>query len=847
MGRLRTRMRVTARHAARFGIEIVLLGLMVATVCLVIWQDSLLRRTLVIDPVNTRGFVGHVYGDKDLDGNSEGQLDPARPLAWSCILRTAYEYPFCGFEILFDPDRFARGYDFSHGGTITIDLNYQGPGDRLRIHLKNHDPRYSLPGKNESNKFNRVEFPVRQGFQRIELPLDQFAVADWWVNGNRITPELASPQFDNVVSVDLQTGSAPGAGPHRFRVDRITLEGALISPAHFHLILLVGWLLLITAVSARRIARLKSDLAYQRQLEHEAVRRAAEAVAAVAEREAAQCLAEESRLRAERGAARVQRVLENTSDCVFSVDSDWCFTFLNDKAREQLGASAEIGTSLLDLFSSDQRQAFSHCFLQALAHRRPASREIHFPPRNAWYEMCVVPEDDGLTVFFREITARKATEEQARWLATHDSLTGLPNRRLFQDRVDALAGEGKSAFALLMIDMDDFKQVNDTLGHDAGDALLCEFAERLRSAVRPGDLVARLGGDEFAIILTGVASGSAVEQASARLFERLRAPHVHAGAVLDLKASIGASLFPTDGRSRAELLKHADIAVYAAKADGRGNLKLFEPEMRSAMQSRMSMVSLARDALAADRIEPWYQPKVDLKTGRVIGFEALLRWRDAGGRVHGPDTIVAAFDDPAVAGAISERIIDSVVTDICRFRAADLPFGHVAINASAAEFRCGRFADRLLGRLAAAAIAPELVQIEVTETVFLGRGANAVEQTLARLSQAGVRIALDDFGTGYASLSHLKQFPVDILKIDRSFVRDVATSENAAAIVSAVVNLGRSLDMDVVAEGIETVEQGSWLMAMGCALGQGFLYSRAVPADAVRALLLALPARQQAA
>ncbi|MBV8688002.1 MAG: EAL domain-containing protein [Alphaproteobacteria bacterium] len=441
--------------------------------------------------------------------------------------------------------------------------------------------------------------------------------------------------------------------------------------------------------------------------------------------------------------------------------------------------------------------------------------------------------------FIGDITEQKHSEEQVRWIANHDPLTELPNRLLFQERLDALAAgdAGPARFALLLLDIDEFKRVNDTLGHDAGDALLCAFARRLKEAARADDLVARLGGDEFAVVLNGVADEDEVTTAVESLLQNLRQPWVHGGMLLDCDASIGASLYPLDGTTRAELMKHADIALYVAKAAGRGNLKLFQPAMRSEMQTRISMLALARDAIDKDWIVPFYQPKVDLRTGAHAGFEALLRWRHPGKGFQSPDTIAAAFDDLTIACGISGRMIDGVIRDMRRWLDAGLDFGHVAINAAAAEFRTGDFAERLLERLADADIPPRYVQIEVTETVFLGRGAECVERTLKALSAAGVTIALDDFGTGYASLSHLKQFPVDLLKIDRSFVHDLTDRPDAAAIIRAVINLGHSLDIRIVAEGIETAEQQARLAAQGCDFGQGFLYSPAVGAAEVPDLL----------
>lgn len=461
-----------------------------------------------------------------------------------------------------------------------------------------------------------------------------------------------------------------------------------------------------------------------------------------------------------------------------------------------------------------------------------------------WFESLVsqLPEVEGQSFRFivmsRDITHQKLVEEQVRWSATHDNLTGLPNRSLFQARLDTLTeAAAVPNFALLLLDVDDFKQVNDTLGHDAGDALLCTVGERIRNAVREDDLVARLGGDEFAIILGQVTSASGAMAAAAKILEALRAPWIHNGRVADCRVSMGASIAPAHGDESSQLLKNADIALYAAKAQGRGQMAIFEPSMRAAMQERSSKLALASHALKEDLIIPHYQPKVELSSGKLIGFEALMRWRHPTRGIQMPATIDAAFDDLELAREITERMLATTISDIRRWRDAGVEFGHVAINASAADFKDARFADRLQERLAAASVPANCLQIEVTETVFLGRGAEYVERTLKSLSASGIRIALDDFGTGYASLSHLKQFPVDIVKIDRSFLRHVPADPENNAIIKTVVSLGRSLDLEVVAEGIETRDQEAYLLAKGCKFGQGYLYGKAAAGSRLPALI----------
>jgi diguanylate cyclase (GGDEF)-like protein/PAS domain S-box-containing protein len=469
------------------------------------------------------------------------------------------------------------------------------------------------------------------------------------------------------------------------------------------------------------------------------------------------------------------------------------------------------------------------------------------PNGRRWFDLAVSRVADGsrrILIVARDITHQKDSEERALWMANHDPLTGLPNRVVLQDFLERLPNQSSSSgsWALLVLDIDNFKVINDTLGHDAGDAMLCAFAERLRSAVRREDLIARLAGDEFAIVLHA-SSEEEVTSAAQKIFDELHQPLAHNGRLLECNASIGASLYPRDGSGRSELMKAADIALYCAKTGGRGQLKIFHNSMRNDFQSRNSMMFLARRALATGDVLPYYQPKVSLRTGEVIGFEALLRWKDSAGRLRLPDDVKAAFEDPVLSAAISERMISQTLSYMRNWLDAGVHFGHVAINVAASEFRSGRFAEELLEKMELQKIAPRYVQIEVTETVFLGRGADHVERALRRLNDAGIRIALDDFGTGYASLAQLLQFPVDALKIDKSFIRGIGRNADAEAITKAIVNLGHSLDIEIIAEGIETLEQEVYLKGLGCQTGQGYLYSKAAPMEMVSEMLVGTHAK----
>ena len=430
-----------------------------------------------------------------------------------------------------------------------------------------------------------------------------------------------------------------------------------------------------------------------------------------------------------------------------------------------------------------------------------------------------------------------AAEADAYHLAFHDSLTGLPNRALFQRRLDALTSgdAGSSRFALLLLDVDEFKLTNDTMGHEAGDTLLRAFGERLRSAVRPGDLVARLGGDEFGLLLIGLRGPAEVKALAANLLECLGEPIEYYGKPMYSRASIGASF--SAGAGAANMLKHADLALYQAKVSGRGAFRMYNASMSTSMQLRGDMLSVAAAALEGDFVKAFYQPKIDLGSNAIIGFEALLRCCLPGCEPEPAGCIAAAFEDTTLAVKLSDRMVDAVIRDILKWRAAGLEFGHIAINAALPELRRGDFAERLLGKLNAVGIDPETIQVEVTESVLLGQAIEHIERTFKELTEAGIKLALDDFGTGFASLTHLKRFPIEIIKIDRSFIRDLQIDAEDGAIVDAVVGLGRALDIQVVAEGIETTMQRDFLAALGCAVGQGYLFGSAVPADGIASLL----------
>ena len=440
-----------------------------------------------------------------------------------------------------------------------------------------------------------------------------------------------------------------------------------------------------------------------------------------------------------------------------------------------------------------------------------------------------------------DITERKQAEAEAWRLATEDTLTGLPNRMHFQARFEEALAEARLAgttVSLLMIDLDDFKAVNDTLGHDAGDALLAEIARRLRRLARDCDTVARVGGDEFGVLVVAPLTLEHALRFAEHLVEIVREPFAYAGRLIASRASIGVAAFPDHEVAVPDLMKDADIALYRAKQQGRNRVVAYVPEMRAAVEQRVRISGELRAALAAGEVVPFYQPKVCLASGAVLGFEALARWRHPDKGVLTPGYFGAAFDDPEIAEMVGEVMVRQVARDVAAWRTAGAACGRVAVNLSSAEFKQPGLADAVLEILAEFGVPTESFEVEVTETVLLGASADLVAKALRRFHEAGVKIALDDFGTGYASLTHLKQFPVDHIKIDQSFVRGLGTSVHDEAIVSAVVSLGKSLNMQIIAEGVETQTQAMRLRGMGCHMAQGYLYGRPMPASEAEAVLL---------
>ena len=430
---------------------------------------------------------------------------------------------------------------------------------------------------------------------------------------------------------------------------------------------------------------------------------------------------------------------------------------------------------------------------------------------------------------------RAEAEQQIRALAFQDVLTGLPNRRQFDEALNASIAAPPGADAshgVLLLDLNGFKKINDVHGHPVGDEVLVHVATRLTRAVRHGDVVARLGGDEFAILATQLAGPEAATGLALRIIEELSSPVLAGGREHQVGAAIGIALIPQDGTDPAEILRKADIALYRGKGQGRSAMRFFEAEMDAHVQERDHMERELRRAVTTGEISPYYQPLVDLKTGQVQEFEALARWVHPELGVVEPARFIPLAEDTGLIGELTDTLLAQACAEAATWP-ADVK---LAFNISPVLLHDPGFALRIVGLLGRTGLAPSRLELEITESALV-RDLEGARSALGALRKVGVKIALDDFGTGYSSLYHLRNFKLDKIKIDRSFIDAMACDADSAAIVRALVGLGAGLGLEVTAEGVETEEQRQLLADQGCGQGQGFLYSEAITGEAARALL----------
>lgn len=445
-------------------------------------------------------------------------------------------------------------------------------------------------------------------------------------------------------------------------------------------------------------------------------------------------------------------------------------------------------------------------------------------------------EASRLVGIFQDITDAHSSREKLWQAANVDFLTGVANRAQFQDVLTASLADASSdgsPLSLMLLDLDGFKEINDTCGHQAGDDVLKAVAERLVARAPAGATVARLGGDEFAIILPRSGPAARQKTVARQILNALKLPIVTMGESIHASATVGIATFPDDAETSTALLRCADIALYNGKRHGRGSVGCYVTEIVNLFDKRRIAIEKIERALIGNRLVPFYQPFVRLSDRTIYGYEALARIRNRDGSICAAVEFSEAFSDQRSCRQIGERMLNLVTADITKLRAGGINPGIIGLNATEAELHTDNFPERLLKRLDGCGIDPAMIKLEVTETLFLGTDTKAIRASLQRLSDAGILIALDDFGTGYSSLTHLRDFPIDQIKIDKSFVSGLGKNAESPAIIKAVVELAHTLGMTVVAEGIETEAQYEFLRTIGCDSGQGYLFGKACDVSAV--------------
>ncbi len=545
---------------------------------------------------------------------------------------------------------------------------------------------------------------------------------------------------------------------------------------------------------------------------------------------------------------RAEVTLNSIGDAVMSCDLTGAVTYLNTVAEQMTGWSRQeaLGHPVEEVFrvidSATREAAPNPLSLAARNDTRVCLTPNCILVRRDGVEVAIedsaAPIHDrcgrvtGAVMVFHDVSATRALSLRMSYLAQHDSLTDVPNRAVFGDRLTQaiiMAHRHREKLAVLFVDLDRFKHINDTLGHHVGDQLLQSVARRLRGCVRSSDTVSRQGGDEFVILLAEVAHAQDAALCAEKMLLVLSAPYRIDQHSLCLTASIGIVTYPDDGTDTETLLRHADFAMYHAKERGRNNYQFFESDMTLRALERQSLEDGLRHAIERQQLVLHYQPIVDLRTRAIVGAEALIRWRHPQRGLIAPEQFMPIAEDSGFIVSIGRWVLRAGCQQLRTWQDAGLPTMRIAINISAVELRDGGFVSGVRAVLEETGVAPHDLQFELTET-FLMQDSTATAAVLHALRQLGVKLALDDFGTGYSSLSHLKRFPIDTLKIDQAFVRDIASNVSDGVIVGLLISMGRRLNMRVIAEGVETAAELAALLKHGCTEGQGHYFGKAMEA-----------------
>jgi diguanylate cyclase (GGDEF)-like protein/PAS domain S-box-containing protein len=544
-------------------------------------------------------------------------------------------------------------------------------------------------------------------------------------------------------------------------------------------------------------------------------------------------------------------IIDNAGEGIVVLDSELRYTLWNRFMEDMTGLAPKevIGKVAGDLFPHVREQGVDTLLQRALAGETVASPDVHYivpqTGREGWVSAVYRPHSDaagkvvGVIGLIRDITERKTAEQQIEYQAYHDALTGLANRRLFQEHLSlalALAQRRHTCVAVLFLDLDHFKVINDSLGHSVGDALLKQVSKRLRASVRDGDTVARVGGDEFTIVLQEIARPEDAATVAKKVLRNITEPIEVNGHKLYVTTSIGVTVYPQDGDDAETLLKTADAAMYRAKGEGRNTYQMATADLSRATQERMTLESGLHQAMETGEFVVHYQPQIDLETMQLVGMEALLRWNHPERGLTAPADFIGLAEERGLILVIGDWVLREACREAKRFHDRGLKQLRVSVNISARQFRDEALLWTVESALSEAGLDPRALELEITESVAM-EDVHQTMTTLTELRKSGVSIAIDDFGTGHSALSYLKRFPIDALKIDKSFVADLPDGFEDSAIVASVIQLANGLGIRVVAEGVETAEQIEFLRQHGCREVQGYYFSYPVPPSEIAKLI----------
>ncbi|MBJ6723386.1 EAL domain-containing response regulator [Geomesophilobacter sediminis] len=562
---------------------------------------------------------------------------------------------------------------------------------------------------------------------------------------------------------------------------------------------------------------------------------------------------------------RLHRFLvESSPDLIYTLDGSGRFVFINRRVESLLGYRRDelIGRSYACIVHELDVERAQYAFTERRSDERATNNaEVRLKCKREGYQPFeqrhIVAMLSAVGIYeesrdserrfmgtygvARDITERKVAEETISFQALHDQLTHLPNRRLFKDRLELAITQARRdgwVVGVMFIDLDRFKLVNDTHGHAEGDELLKSTAHRLRGCIRAGDTVARQGGDEFTVLLPHLAHVEDAALIAQKILDELKLPFYVAGQEFRATASIGIAVFPRDGDSAEMLMKNADIAMYKVKGDGKNGFQFFTPAMNACYQERITLENELRQAIENQEFELYYQPKISLSAGRIVGMEALIRWRHP---VHGllnPDGFIDLAQESGLIGSITDWVLGEACGQLSRWHSMGFGDLCVSVNVSPQEFDAPSLVERVASHMNRHGISPDTLEIEITENLLLPDVSGVIEK-MRLLRAHGVRISIDDFGTRYSSLNYLRRFPINVIKIDQSFVHDLAPGQPVSPIIHAVIGIARGFGLHLVVEGVETLHQMEVLAELGCDEMQGFLFGRPLPAFEAEERLLA--------